>query len=157
MPRSVRPAIGSQSLERKRIGSAKKGGPPPGSPDFTGLAARARAAVAEVLAARRASAEVLDPPLLRHFDRTCDSIERDVGKLEQRLVRAALRGDEARVRAARRAIARLRPDGTPQDRASCWPDLAARVGEHAVGPLLLRATAEAVAQDIEGTPLEVRA
>lgn len=132
-------------------------GPPKDAPEFDGLADRVRAAVVEALAPARDRADALPPHVLSMFDKTADNAGRGAEKLEQRLRDAALRSDRDRVDRVRRVVARLRPNGKPQDRSLCWVDIAARVGVDAIGPLILDAVTGAVETDDEGRCIEVNA
>ena len=114
-------------------------GPPSDAPTFGELEARTRVAVADALADARTAASALDPTLDAAFDKTVEHAARGVAKLERRLHATALRSDEVRNTHARIALARVVPGGTPQDRALCVPDLAARVGLDGIVPPLLSA------------------
>jgi bacillithiol biosynthesis cysteine-adding enzyme BshC len=130
-------------------------GPGPDAPSFEPLGTLARAALEAALRPARERADALDPQLGRSFERALESVERELGKVQQRLERAALHADPARVAAARLALGRLCPGGAPQDRALAWPDLAARLGSDAVGPLLVAHADEVIARDTLGQPGEL--
>lgn len=130
-------------------------GPPDGVPSFDALDARAKAAIADALTPFRDDAVQVDERLTQAFDKTEEAMLRCVSKLQARIERSARRADPERVAAVRRVVARLRPDGTPQDRSLCWLDVAARAGTDAVGVRLLDAVARAVEHDDDTNDLVV--
>jgi hypothetical protein len=70
--------------------------------------------------------------LARALARTRGSVERAIGKLADRVERAALYRDTVRVDAVRRLRALLAPDGTPQERTHGLAGFASRAGDRAI-------------------------
>lgn len=157
--RSALASLGATSAEVAAAGEVgallERLGPAAGAPSFEPLGALARTALEAALAPARARAEALDPQLGRSFERALEAVERELGKVQQRVDRSALYSDADRVAAARLAVGRLCPGGAPQDRALSWPDLAARLGPDTIGPLLVAHADEALARDTLGQPGEL--
>lgn len=80
----------------------------------------------------------IDPSLQRNLVRTRRSIEHNVARLINKVVRAQLRKDTQWNAAMQHVRARLQPQGKPQERVWGLPYLAAKFGVHELKRLLLR-------------------
>lgn len=114
---------------------------PAGVPDGAALRERLLGPFSRELEALEAAAPALDPGLADPVRRTRETVAHAVGRLVERVEKAALGRDKVGVERLDRLLLMLRPDGEPQERVWAFPPLAARLGPRAFIEALVAAAA----------------
>jgi bacillithiol synthase len=115
--------------------------PPEGGVSPEALEAAVMAPVRDALAGFAAWAEALDPALARAAEKTGATVGDAVGRLADRYRKALARADQVAVDRLDRLLARLQPEGAPQERVHAWPWFGARYGVEDLVGAVLEATA----------------
>lgn len=136
--------VASRPALLTRIGGGGEGG-------ADALEEALRGPVTAALDAFRPEAEALDRGLAKLVDRTAGSIADQIGRLVDRYRRTLARRDEVTVDRLDRLVARLAPDGAPQERVLNWTWFGARYGIDGIVDAILDAI-----EPFDGTLRDVR-
>lgn len=101
---------------------------PDGLPSPDALEASLLEPVGEVLDRFAAAIDALDPSLVKAAGKTSRTLNDAVGRLVDRYRRALSDRDSVQVQRLDRLLARLMPEGAPQERSHGWPWYGARYG-----------------------------
>lgn len=139
--------VASRPALLTRIG----GGDPSDGGGADALDEALRGPLTAALDAFRPEAEALDRGLAKLVDRTAGSIGDQIGRLVDRYRRTLARRDEVTVDRLDRLLARLAPDGAPQERVLNWAWFGARYGIDGIVDAILGAI-----EPFDGTLRDVR-
>lgn len=120
--------LGPEALGRPRDALLAGLARPHGGPDPDALEAALLEPMRSTLAGFAPHAAALDPGLAKATEKSAANLEETARRLVDRYRRALAQADTVSVERLDRLLARLQPDGAPQERVHGWPWFLARYG-----------------------------